>query len=291
LLKKDNGKGNQMSRYLLPGFAFVLLIWGASASVGWENLIYMRAILQVAVPAMMITIVFGLFTNLSVPLILSLTGIPLGVTSSAICLMDILHSFEAAEFERSIAYGMLGLGYGLLISLLGHSLHKTSAVGASKKVYEGDWLQKAIIVIGSLSCITYVSDEMAGITRFWHPPSLLVLASAVLFTVNGKQPSERIDAILSGLVYGALACVIIGLLGYLFTGLDLKGMGPAVEMALLGLTYGGFGFFILVISAKEKHLDSKSITVKNWHLIEIYSLWVLMCFAPITLRETFVLIP
>ena len=64
-----------------------------------------------------------------------------------------------------------------------------------------------------------------------------------------------------------------------------KGLGGAVAVALLALTYSGPTFFCVVLWAGEEQLDTESITIKNWHLIEIYALWVLLIYAPISLRE------
>ena len=262
------------------------LALGASLVVGWENLIYKWALLQVVVPVLIVAVVLGLFTKRSVPLVLYQTGIPLGIASSSMCLIELLQTTaEAAGFEQSIAQSMLGLGYGLLISLLGLSILNLETPDPKVNAYANSQLPKLLIITGASASILYTAHDMAGIGAFLSLPSLLIVLSAILFTVNGKQPAEKTNSTLAGLVYGALAGVVIGLLGYLFSGMDPKGLGGAVAVALLALTYSGLTFFCVVLWAGEEQLDTKSITIKNWHLIEIYALWVLLIYAPISLRE------
>ena len=92
---------------------------------------------------------------------------------------------------------------------------------------------------------------------------------------------------MSGFVFGSLACVFVGLVDYLFSSQDPKGLGPATATGLLGIIYAGLGVFGATIFFQAEEFNQISVERKNWHLMEIYALWVLMCFAPMSLRESF----
>ena len=143
------------------------LALGASLVVGWENLIYKWALLQVVVPVLIVAVVLGLFTKRSVPLVLYQTGIPLGIASSSMCLIELLQTTaEAAGFEQSIAQSMLGLGYGLLISLLGLSILNLETPDPKVNAYANSQLPKLLIITGASASILYTAHDMAGIGAF-----------------------------------------------------------------------------------------------------------------------------
>ena len=116
-----------MKDYLVTTIALLLLVFGASLRIDIEDLLYPPAIQQVIAPLLIITLVFRVFTNVQVPKLWFWAGIPLGITSSAICLLSLLYNVASADgFEQEIAYSLISLGYGLAASMLERTHSSTS---------------------------------------------------------------------------------------------------------------------------------------------------------------------
>ena len=260
-------KQHNLKDYFVVATALLLLVVGASLVVSFEDLLYPPAIQQVIAPLVIITMVFRFFTSLQVAKLWYWAGIPLGVTSSAICLLSLLHSVESPEgFEQEIALSLISLGYGLVASMFGYAF--------------------------SAKVIHPVGDQRnpASTTIKVVVAAAMLIASPVLLGIFRSKANARADGVMTCLMFGALACVFVGLIGYLFSGLDPKGLGPATATGLAGLIYSGLGLVGTMLFCEPEDLEQANVSRKNWHLMEIYALWVLMCFAPMSLRESFSLV-
>lgn len=219
-------------------------------------------------------------------------GIPLGITSSATCLLDLLSNLDSpAGFERAIGVSFIGLGYGLTVSMFGQAFTARDFPQTQDQKAQSSLGLKSAIGFIVLTCLLVSIENQIGLIYIADFSAFLLLSSTVLLGVFSSGINERADGIMRGFVFGALACVFVGLVSYLFSGLDPKGFGPATATALSGLIYAGFGMVITIVCFNFKDLSQADIPRMNWHLLEIYALWVLMIFAPMSLRESFALIP
>ena len=277
-----------MKDYLVTTIALLLLIFGASLIIDIEDLLYPPAIQQVIAPLLIITLVFRVFTNVQVPKLWFWAGIPLGITSSAICLLSLLYNMASADgFEQQIAYSLISLGYGLAASMLGRTFigHKSSDAADSKE--DVPTALKLFVGGAVLACFLISTQSLIGLSGLLDPSAGLIVFSVLLLGTYKSRAGARAEGVMSGFVFGSLACVFVGLVGYLFSGLDPRGLGPATATGLLGIIYSGLGVVGATIFFQTKELKQSSVERKNWHLMEIYALWVLMCFAPMSLRESF----
>ena len=281
-------KQNSLKDYLIVATAPLLLVVGASLVISLEDLLYPPAIQQVIAPLAIITLVFRFFTSLQVAKLWYWAGIPLGVTSSAICLLSLLHSVESPEgFEQQIALSLISLGYGLGASMLGYAFSSKEMDTASVQRSSTSTTAKVSVAVAVLICLLISIEIQVGLVAVIDISASMLIVSTVLLGAYRSQVKARADGVMMGLIFGALSCVFVGLVGYLFSGLDPKGLGPATATALAGLIYSGLGLVGATLFCEIEDLDQANVSRKNWHLMEIYALWVLMCFSPMSLRESF----
>ena len=277
-----------MKDYVVTTIALLLLVFGATLTIDIEDLLYPPAIQQVIAPLLIITLVFRVFTSVQVSKLWFWAGIPLGITSSAICLLSLLYNVEGADgFEQKIAYSLISLGYGLAASMLGLTFMGYKSNAASELEEDVPLTLRLLVGSAVLACLLVSTESLIGLSGLLNPSAGLLVFSVILLGAYKSKTGARADGIMSGFVFGSLACVFVGLVGYLFSGLDPKGLGPATETGLLGIIYSGLGVVGATIFFQTKELTQSSVERKNWHLMEIYALWVLMCFAPMSLRESF----
>ena len=284
-------KKNNLKDYFVVATALLLLVVGASLVVSFEDLLYPPAIQQVIAPLVIITMVFRFFTSLQVAKLWYWAGIPLGVTSSAICLLSLLHSVESPEgFEQEIALSLISLGYGLAASMLGYAFSAKVIHPVGDQRNPASTTIKVFVVAAVLICLLVSIELQVGLSAVVDVSASMLIASPVLLGVYRSKANARADGVMTCLMFGALACVFVGLIGYLFSGLDPKGLGPATATGLAGLIYSGLGLVGTMLFCEPEELEQANVSRKNWHLMEIYALWVLMCFAPMSLRESFSLV-
>lgn len=268
------------------------LFLGLENAIHLEALIYVPAIQQVGIPILIFSLSSRFITNVKLSKLWYWMGIPLGVSSSAICLLDLLSNLEtSAGFEKAIGVSLISLGYGLTVSMLGHAF----CVRDSEQETAFNTLPsiglKVGIVFTALTCLMVSIESQIGLIYVADFSGVLLVISTVLLGVFSSGKKKQADGIMRGFVFGALACVFVGLISYLFSGLDPKGFGPATATALSGLIYAGFGMVITIACLNFNELIQADIPRLNWHLLEVYALWVLMIFAPMSLRESFALLP
>ena len=274
---------------------------GAATTVDPAKLFYSPAIQQVFYSTLIVTVVFRIFTGIQISKIWHWIGIPLGITSSATSLVSLVFNATGPDgFEEGIANSILGLGYGLLVSMFGFLVSNGSrgaelrpliafTFGHSHQRYAEIIFRLAVLLL-VLLCVTgpIVENNPLGFVGAFDFRAMLIIFGVVLSCAYFSDSDSRVDRVLTGFVFGCLASVFVGLIGYLFAGLDSEWLSVALAQALIGLSYSGIGFVVVVLMAQTKNLEQSSISLKNWHMLEIYSLWVLMLFAPISLREFYI---
>ena len=279
-------KQSNLKDYLVVATALLLLVVGASLVVSFEDLLYPPAIQQVIAPLVIITLVFRFFTSLQIAKLWYWAGIPLGVTSSVICLFSVLYSLESLEgFEQEIALSLISLGYGLAASMLGYAFSAKVVYPVGNQRSPASTTIKVVVAVAVLICLVVSMELQVGVGAVVDISASMLIASPVLLGVYRSKANARAEGVMTGLIFGALACVLVGLIGYLSSGLDPSGIGPPTRTALAGLIFAGLGLVGAILFCEAEDLDQANVSRKNWHLMEIYALWVLMAFTPMSFRE------
>jgi hypothetical protein len=104
----------------------------------------------------------------------------------------------------------------------------------------------------------------------------------------GKKQIRIGRALVDTSIIGIIFSLIISLVGW-FAGLSLGGIPiDALNIATLGMIYGSLifiaSFYTSIITQETTEIN---FGVKNWHLIELAALYILLVFAPPSIFEVF----
>ena len=218
-----------------------------------------------------------------------LCGVPLGVIISALNLVSLLQNADSPEdYGQTIAKSLLAIGYGGLVSVVGYQ-SSIKIVGdrlsAPKPFAARDlWLIPMTLVVP----IIY-ANSLTSFGAVFYAPAILIFTGLLIFPLllNSKVLVSRVQILSESSIMASLGCVLCALIVYYDgDGVPLL-LGPPIAVGLLGLIYGATTIFVLAILAGPEQLKLSNFPLRIWHLLEIYGLWVLMCFAPMALQEAF----
>ena len=120
--------------------------------------------------------------------------------------------------------------------------------------------------------------------------SFLIVFSPALFYLGLVWYRGRIlvsNELLQMIIVGVLGAVVVALMRCLNV-LDRHSddlspllVGEAIAVGVLGILYGSFALSVAAFCSFTKTFLNVRFVKLNWHLLEIFALWILMVFAPL----------
>ena len=220
-------------------------------------------------------------------------GVPLAVASSCVGFIGMLQNMsDPNAIQSATGLALTTLFWGGLLSSVGFALslshHADSPrLGSNRRLL-------AIMALIPIAFILIPIYSVSSLAAFYLPgPLLLVVAPAMLVIGMSKlrNRATEIHVLLQLVIIGTLGAVVVALIKYLIA-LDLfanegnhLAVGEAIAEGILGLFYGSIILTLAAFCSHEGAFNKTSFLKLNWHLLEIFALWILMIFAPLTIRE------
>ena len=220
-------------------------------------------------------------------------SVPLAVASSCVGFILMLQNVSRThEIQTATGLALATLFWGGLFSSLGFIFSLSHDAE-----HEDSAIDKKLLAIMASIPIVFVlfSTYSAGspIVFYLPEPLFIVVAPAlvVIGTSKLRNRTAEIHVLLQLVIIGTLGAVVIALIKYLIA-LDLAAnednhlvVGEAIAEGILGLFYGSTILTVAAFCSYEGAFKKTHFLKLNWHLLEIFALWILMVFAPLTLRE------
>lgn len=247
-------------------------------------------LLAIGIPLLVVTVWQGVLHRRPWAQIWYLSGVPLGVVISALNMVTLLQLADSPDdYSRTIANSLLAIAYGGLISIIG----RQSAANDFNDTPETEKSLTATdlwLIPFALAAPVIYAATLSDPATFIYAPAISVFMAFLLFPLllNARPDVSRLQTLSESSIVATLGCVLCGLIAY-YDGDGIPHlMGPPTAVGLLGLIYGGGTLFMLGVMASPRQLKEANFPLRIWHLLEIYGLWVLMCFAPMALKEAFI---
>ena len=218
-------------------------------------------------------------------------SVPLAVASSCVGFILMLQSFKTEQIQTAAGLALTTLFWGGLFSSLGFIFSLSHDAE-----YEDSAINKKLLATMASIPIVFVlfSTFSAGPMAFYLPEPLFLVVAPALVVIGMSKLRNRtaeIHVLLQLVIIGTLGAVVIALIKYLIA-LDLAAnednhlvVGEAIAEGILGLFYGSTILTVAAFCSYEGAFKKTHFLKLNWHLLEIFALWILMVFAPLTIRE------
>ena len=260
---------NERLKALLPTigiFGLISLFFVTIESVlGIDALARMMGA-NLIVPICCVVILIGTYSSLikknSIWLVFERTGIPIGILFSTMFLLAAINGVFGSVEKEHLTYSFAILITGCFVSVIG-------------------------FVTLMILIIALTMERLTGLGAFLDAPSLLMTLSpaAALFLINYKKASARryMQTIVIGVTGALFVCVMAWTIA---TERDTaEGIGPAIAVSLLSMTYGVQVILISACLCSDANAEKIDFGKINWHLLEVFALIILMVFAPESVWE------
>tara|TARA_Y100001934_G_C12263327_1_gene731125 strand:+ start:58 stop:918 length:861 start_codon:yes stop_codon:yes gene_type:complete len=225
------------------------------------------------------------------------SGISLAVALSSVGLIEILHSLgNPNEIYRLSGAAFTAIFWGGIAAGLGYCMRP--------KIINYARLPNTCSALLCMILFGFICWEMhnlpSGIGAFLYPFPLVCVSlppclywSVCVLNDKSVDPAKCLQLVL----LGGLGGVVFAIVEYLGFGLtqdsdgNFPGSGPAVVVGILSLAYSSLvllGAAIFFGHGAHQKIDFNRL---NWHLLEMFALFNLMIFAPLTLPELSSLLP
>lgn len=226
-------------------------------------------------------------------------GIPMGIVSSSVGLvqMFIAHDADSATV-KTISSGtgimLLTTFYGLILCVIGFSLYKDNQNKISTLPINLKSLLFLVFFVFGSTYISMVTGRFNGYDYLSLKPLLLCLGLLVLFHLARAKQKGIAENIADASIATTITSIMIALIMlYSSFGSDpnFKTMGvnqflDLANYANYGLLYGGSLYiFSFLLSLYTNEFHKINFKMRNWHLVEAFSFYVFMTLAAPSLFE------
>jgi hypothetical protein len=229
--------------------------------------------------------------NVAISKILMILGIPLGLVGVMINVNSLsLHFITELSTTTSMvnsatanAYSLIPAVYGGLASLVGYFLHEKSRVVNEEKIsfFELFFFIFVMPAFWVLSLVARGSLFFFVDLNAFLVVSILCSISVFLGKKNGKGIG---DCLLDAAIYSAVISLIMALVLWYASGIN-PNVSP-IKFASTSLMYSAILYvfsFLLTLYTDEK--TETDFPTKNWHLVETYTFFIFLVFAPISISD------
>ena len=252
------------------------------------DFIQTSGLILVIIPTIFSALWLKLKVGFPVGKFLMLTSVPVGILMTLVSMHVILQTAgENSVFLPGTAAAMrLTIFYAVILTVVGYAIDESEEGLAYKADIKALllpvilYLLVILIIFSTIeiaNAYVYISTEVAAI--FFGIFCLLLL---------GKKQVRIGRALVDTSIIGIMFSLIISLVGW-FNELSLGGIPiDALNIATLGMIYGSLifiaSFYTSIITQETSEIN---FGVKNWHLIELAALYILLVFAPPSIFEVF----
>ena len=210
------------------------------------------------------------------------TAIPAGLMLTMCGFQAVTTKADSLEgFGSGASTMLLTACYGGICAIFayafrGNNDHKLRAVNLATA------LPCIIVITVSISlAVTIDLDGNMTLADYVSLEVFFVYFGVFFLLLVGSASNNVAKVLAEASITGIILCIAIALIVW-FAGLT-EGTIPkdASNIATLGLLYGSFFFVIsYYVSLLTGETDEINFDVKNWHLIELAALYILLAFAP-----------
>ena len=215
-------------------------------------------------------------------------GIPLAISSSCIAFLGFMMNMDDPNLiYMATASGFVSIFWGGLASCIGAFFLKGIEVSE-----QPTRLAVVVSLIFPVSVLLWGMQEVGSIRAFvFLEPLLLVISPALCVGSYRALNGEKLDPeqLLQFVILGCLGAVAVALVQYYSASPeDRMAVGESIAFGVLAIFYSSVILTLSAFCSLHRTFRQVAYAKLNWHLLEIFSLWTLMCFAPMSLREIFV---
>lgn len=213
------------------------------------------------------------------------SGVPLGLLASSISIIGVFDTSSLEQTRFLVGESLLATFYGGIVSFIGYLNLGNVCIQREDRRQSNKGKVFVFLLISLITCASM--HFFYTVTSFLFLPAFaIIFAFAGAFLLINRDESKRFcQLVCEAMVMASLASVMIAVIYYNFYQGHVETTGIIVVIGVLGPMYGTFAIFICATFFSDKDLREANFGRINWHLLEIYSFWILMVLAPKSLLE------
>ena len=278
----------------IPTIAFVLTatsIDGALAKFNHDLTFWSSEAIQMVFGPLVFLSWLSYKKNVAVSKILMVLGIPLGLIGvmininslSLLFINELPTTASMANSANANSYSLIPAVYGGVASLIGYFLHDKSKVPDEKKISFFELFFLTLVMPGFF-IISLVAR--GSLFSFFDLNAFLVISILCLISIFlGKRDGKGFGScLLDAAIYSAVISLIMALVLWYASGIN-PNVSP-IKFASTSLMYSAilyvFSFLLMRYTNEKTDID---FPTKNWHLVETYTFFIFLVFAPISISD------
>ena len=221
---------------------------------------------------------------------LMLTSVPVGILGTLFGMHDILQSADTySEYLGAGAATMLlTIFYAVILTVVGYAIDESEEGLAYKADIKALLLPVILLLLMMIIAIQSSVGSEEFLSTYFSAAVASIFFGIFCLLLLGKKQIRIGRALVDTSIIGIIFSLIISLVGW-FNELSLGGiLIDALNIATLGMIYGSLifiaSFYTSIITQETTEIN---FGVKNWHLIELAALYILLVFAPPCIFEVF----
>ena len=291
---KITGSDSDVWVTAIPTIAFVLTatsIDGALAKFNHDLTFWSSEAIQMVFGPLVFLSWLSYKKNVAVSKILMVLGIPLGLIGvmininslSLLFINELPTTASMANSANANSYSLIPAVYGGVASLIGYFLHDKSKVPDEKKISFFELFFLTLVMPGFF-IISLVAR--GSLFSFFDLNAFLVISILCLISIFlGKKDGKGFGScLLDAAIYSAVISLIMALVLWYASGIN-PNVSP-IKFASTSLMYSAilyvFSFLLMRYTNEKTDID---FPTKNWHLVETYTFFIFLVFAPISISD------
>jgi hypothetical protein len=240
-----------------------------------------------------VTIAFTSFYEMDFAFLLYILGAPTGVAFTQIGLRTTIYTLDTLDWVGVMNDFLMIFCLGSILSGIGFFLGGNERIPHERVSFTSFCLSVGFFIFCLVMAVFLSLPEGGRLIDAIEPQSLAVVVITLLiaFCLSFLRPGDFSKNLSSSVVFTFfIAAGCATLLWYemfmpSLTG-DYTSVGPMLVAAILLIAYSinFYIFYLLFLLHYDKDLSNKFGTT-NWHIIEAYLFWFLICFAPAALVD------
>ena len=291
---KITGSDSDLWKTGIPTVAFMLTatsIDGALANFNRDLTFWSSEAVQMVFGPLIFLSWLSYRKNVAASKILMVLGIPLGLVGVMINVNSLSLYFinelptatSMVNSANANAYSLIPAVYGGFASLVGYFLHNKSNVVNEKKI---SFFELFFLILVMPGFWIFSLASRGSLISFFDLNAFLVISILCLISIFlGKKDGKGIgDCLLDAAIYSAVISLVMALVLWYASGIN-PNVSP-IKFASTSLMYSAilyvFSFLLTLYTDEKTEID---FPTKNWHLVETYTFFIFLVFAPISISD------
>ncbi len=254
------------------------------------DFINLSALTIVIIPTIFSALWLKLKVGFPVGKFLMLTSVPVGILMTLFGMHTILQNI--GDFGKYLGSGaavmLLTVFYAVILTLVGYAIDESEEGLKYKADIKAFLLPVILLLLMMIWAIQLSVGSEEFLSTYFSAEVASIFLGVFCLLLLGKMKIRIGRALVDTSIIGIMFSLIIALVGW-FNELS-PGEIPidALNIATLGMIYGSLifiaSFYTSIITQEASEIN---FGVKNWHLIELAALYILLVFAPPSTFEVF----